>query len=200
MSYDLDQYQVDLYKNGGTNDTYSWATGTFVLPLAVTASADQEPVVVVQAHAPYRLRTVRFRYTKQHTPPKLPKPVSTGAFTFVGGAMTVPAPTPNINGTFEWQAAGQLNFVSAVYNDDSDGYILSSPPYVYRSQQGWGGGSSNAPLDVQEAGIGPKVGWYLGNSLSFTDPSYAYNEPTYLPGGFFSEDLLNGPSDYPSFQ
>lgn len=201
MSYRLDQEQIDFYQTGGVADDYELVSGVFELPLAVEAAAGQSPVVVVEAHAPYRRRVIRFGFTKQVTPPVVPKPVSSGAFTFVGGSLSIPSPTPNLNGSFEWTVTGEYIFVSTVNVGDDDGYILSGPPLVYPSQiqsQTGSGTQSSQPEDVQVAGIGPKVGWQEGQQVDLTNPSYSYNEPSYLPAIFFSESLIAGPDSYPN--
>jgi hypothetical protein len=198
MSYKLDQEQADFYNGGGIATTHHLESGTFVLPLAVNPSATQPPVVVVQAFAPQRFMKVSFDMTKQMTPPRLPAPKSVGVFSFLGGQIEAPAPTPNLNGGFEWQVGGELNFVSTVYNAPDDEYILASMPFIYPTQEELGGVGTDAPLDVQEAGVGPQTGWKQGQLVNFDNPNYAYSEPSYLPGAFFSDDLLTGPETYPN--
>ncbi len=200
MSYTLDQEQADFYSGGGVADEYELVTGTFALPLAVEAAEDQAPVTLVQAHAPYRIRRVRFDMTKQGAPPVCPKPVDTDAFTFVGGVLGIPAPTPNLNGTFEWQVVGEYTFVSGVYNAPADGYVLTSLPFVYPTQVLNQSSGAALPEDVEGAGIGPKAGYTAGQQVDLTNPNYGYNEPTYLPGVFFSGDLVSGPTQYPQIQ
>jgi hypothetical protein len=88
-----------------------------------------------------------------------------------------------------------------VYNADSDGFALTSLPFVYPSQRqniNQSASSTGQPEDVKVAGVGAKAGWSIGQTVSLTDPSYSYNEPAYLPGVFFSETLVNGPTEYPT--
>lgn len=198
MQASLDQEQTQLYGDYGLNNSYTFVSGAFALPVA-TEDEDESPVDVVQAFKAYRVRNVSFAAKKNATPPVVPAPESVGAFSFLGGEINVPAPVPTTNHSFQWEVGGELMFVCTAAS--SEGLILGNRPMIFEQQAVLPIASSNAgmPDDVQTAGRGPLVGYVLGQAIDLTSPFYTYPEISYLPQTFMSTALINGPATYPDF-
>jgi hypothetical protein len=198
MPYVLDQEQTQLYSDYGLNNSYTFVSGVFALPVA-TEDDTESPVDVVKAFAPYRVRNVSFAAKKNSTPPVIPAPESAGAFTFLGGEIAVPAPVPTTNHTFQWQVDGELTFICTAA--DSDGLILGNRPMIFEQQAAIPPAdiSDTMPEDVQLSGRGPVAGYLLGEAIDLENPAYLYPEISYYPSKFFSTALLTGINTYPNF-
>jgi len=202
MAFTLDQEQVGLYKDYPFTNNYTLMSGRFVLPVALdNPTTTESPVDVIQAFTPYRMRTLSFAADKEGTPPLFPAPSTSGAFTFIGGDLTLPAPAPQANGRFRWSGSGEYVFVSTAQQEATLGFVIGQRPFVYASQDDLpiNDQSQGIPREVSLAGRGPKTGYLLGQAIDLTSPLYVYDEPSYLPKTFFSTDLLNGPQTYPLF-
>lgn len=198
MPYTLDQEQAQLYQDYGMTDDYTFVSGAFALPVA-TSDTTESPVDVVQAFRPYRVRNLRFNAKKNATPPVIPSPESVGEFTFLGGDISVNAPTPTSDHNFQWTVGGELTFICTA--PTTDGLILGTRPMIFEQQAAIPLFSVNSdmPDDVQAAGRGAVAGYRLGEQVDLTNPFYLYPEISYLPATFFSTDLLTGPATYPDF-
>lgn len=204
----LDQEQAELYTRAGWVNEYDFAPGVMILPVAeeppsnpLQTSTPWSPVVAVRAHAPYRTRTVTYSAKKTNAPPFLPTPTDSGDFLFVGGSVAIPYPTLAINGLYEWDATAQYTYVSATNNAAGDGLVLGGPAFVttIQAQNALSGGNLvGAPSDVVNSGVGPKAGYSLGRALNTNSPNYSYSEPTFFPATFFSQDMVSGPTAYPT--
>jgi len=196
-----DSRQGKLYKNIGQDNTYEIVTGKFVLPVAqatpANSDATYQPVVIVQAFAPYRIRQVAYQANKEVNPPQIPTPTDSGPYTFIGGVVSIPLPSWNTSGFLNWKVATQYVFIENVYTDLNSGYVLGQPPVVWSSQVAdVNNASQNGPIITQQSGIGPKVGYGDSLNLSISNPDYLYPEPSYFPSFFHSNDLISGPTDY----
>ncbi len=198
MAYTLDQEQTQLYKDYDLQNDYTFVSGAFALPVAGEEDGTS-PVDVVQAFRPYRVRNLKFSASKNNSPPILPSPQTTGAFSFLGGDISVPSPYPTSNNSFQWTANGELTFVCTAAT--TDGLILGNRPMIFEQQAAIPQFSSGSdlPADVQVAGRGPIAGYRLGEQINLNDPLYQYPEISYFPSVFFSTDLLTGPESYPNF-
>lgn len=198
MATVLDQEQTQLYADYGMDNAYTFVSGTFALPVADEGDTES-PVDVVTAFRPYRIRNLSFSAKKSSTPPVIPAPESVGAFSFLGGEISVPTPLPLPNYQFQWEVTGQLTFICTAA--DSDGLILGNRPMIFEQQTAVPvvAATDSMPEDVQQSGRGPIAGYQLGQQLDLNNPNYLYPEITYFPSVFFSTSLLSGPASYPEF-
>lgn len=137
----LDGYQVDRYNKLVMESSWDIRPGTFILPVAEAPPTDPEelkkwsPVVAVQAHAPFRDKRVVYGAEKENGPPVYPMPADAPNLKFVGGTVSVPYPAVNSAGGYTWQLACEYHFVeTGALNQETDGYVLGSPPWVYSQQ------------------------------------------------------------------
>ncbi|MDY3557605.1 hypothetical protein R5W23_000132 [Gemmata sp. JC673] len=182
---------------------YTFDPGRFALPVAELPPTDPQelanwsPVVMVQAYAPQMKRTSRFYEKKTGTPPQIPTPKDAGAFQILSGTLVFDAPIAHANGTkFDWGVAGEYTFIQAVRVDPKDGFLLNGLPIELETQRQnaiqYGQGTAPSAGPVVQAGQDAKVGYAQAQYISFSDPRYAYNTPTYFPGQFLSDTMLNG--------
>lgn len=198
-----DTAHADLYKHHALDNQYEMVPGTFALPVAdeapedATELADWSPVVVVQAHAPYRIRRVAWATRKSGAPPVIPSPETTGAFTFVGGAIHFDYPRFDALGSgFLWSIKGEYAFVETVRSDVSDGWILGSEPVPSQVNQQllttYGGGTAPEIGAVSQAGVEVKMAYAESLGLSLTSADYTFWSPTFFPGALANDGMLNG--------
>jgi hypothetical protein len=198
-------YQYDGYD---IQNEYTIEPGVMAMPVAATAEEaadpDFEPVVTIQLHVPYRRRRVRFEAKKKNTPPVLPAPADTGAFTFLGGSLAVPSPVLDAElRDFTWTAVGQYEFVETAkasrgdkYQTYADGFVLGMQPWLYVSQidnayavAGEAIADGGAALD---GGLDVQAGALQGKGFDFSSTTAQYNTPSYYPPEFFNNAILNG--------
>lgn len=202
-----DQKKGGQYLGYGGHHEYELVTGTFALPVAV-AEDDLEdgesPVVVVQAHCPYRKRVLAFDAKKTGSPAVLPSPESTGAFTFIGGSIVFDQPSFDGSMTsFVWHGQGVYEYVETVRSRVSDGFLLMSFPFKTAAQSDTLSQGQSLPQGqtaaqpqggaVAQAGSYAQAG-YSQAPISLSSGGYAYNVPCYWPGAFFNAELANGGS------
>lgn len=203
-----DEIQAPLYPNGVvTADEYVIDPGVCVLPVAEdpplsdSALADWSPVEVFALHAPFRVRRAMGRATKQNNPPVVPAPADSGAFAFIGGTVGIAANLSADLANFNWNVVTSYTFVEDCVSRVGDGFVLSTAPWTWQTQQinqAQVGGAPTPPVGsaVSLAGLDAKVGYGLGQAINLNS-SWGYNTPTFFPGTLFSVDLINGgpPSD-----
>lgn len=197
-----DVAQSGAYRSGGMENTYTLEPGVFVLPVAEEPPTNTEeltdwsPVVVVQAHAPYRIRQVKFSTKKSGSPPVLPSPQDCGAFTFIGGSLYFPSPAADPSGSrFLWHGAGEYVFVEEARSAVEDGFVLGSDPipnstYLALRQILPAGQPQTGA--VSQAGDEVKIAYGEAGQVSLNAPSYSYYSTAYFPGVFFNTGMLNG--------
>lgn len=176
----------------------------FHLPIAVSEDDlenGDSPVVTVVAHAPHRIRRVVFCTKKAGGPPMVPSPESTGAFTFLGGALHFDYPGFDATGTAHtWQVRGEYAFVETVKHTDDGGYVLGSvviPSAInFTLNQIYGGGQAPPEGAVQQAGPDVTMGYRESLGVDFTAATYSYHCPTFYPGRFLHNGMLNGDFTY----
>lgn len=192
---DLGAY-AGLYESGPAllND-YTLMSGVCVIPVAEEPPEDPEelktwsPVIKLQLHAPYRIRNAKYIARKNNSPPVLPSPGDTGKFIFLGGSVSF-LNAPNSASNFDWSCNAAYSYVENCVSRTLDGFVLGTIPFQLMSQtqnQQAAGGSPTIPYGaISEAGLDAKVGWLQ----SATGPTY-YNTPSYFPGLFFNDGLMN---------
>lgn len=215
--FPLDDQAASLYRDYQLVNDYQLNEGVFALPVAEEAPSGPEelkawsPVQIVRAHSAFRVRTVSFDAKKQQAPPVVPKPADTGAFKFLGGNLTLPAPTLTMNlSDFDWRAYGTFVFVEGTISRPEDGYIIGSGPYTLQSQKDnydAFGGSVPAPSRVggepivggaiAQAGPDAWVGQLQANQVAFDAP-YWINCPSLMAGVFNMNDTMLNAGPAPS--
>ena len=205
-----DNYQWFNYAELGCLDEFELKAGAYELPIAADPPTDLDalktwsPVVVVQAHAPYRIKRVNFKAKKNGSPPQIPSPASSGALVFLGGTLVFPTPQPDMTtSTFNWQAMGRYEFIENCRSDNSDGFVLTGRPFTLQVQAD----NQNLPFAgnvdygaVAQAGPDAQMGYLVGQAAQsdgLTDPYFAYTIPTFWPSMFLSADVLNGYAPIP---
>lgn len=205
----LDMGQVPLYENGmDINNTYTTHSGVCVLPLAEDPPTDPaelatySPVVVLQLHAPYRERQVMYKTIKDSTPPVLPAPVDAGSFVFLNGQTTVHNTLRQDQLGFDWQAVCLYTYIELPPPMPGDGLVLGTPPWIWPAvKDAVGGGSAlGAALNpalpttgaVATAGAEVLLAAAAGNSIDPSQGAYTYQFPSFYPGTFFNNYLVNG--------
>lgn len=195
--------QTPLYYGGeDIKNAYAFMSGVCVLPLAEEPPTDEfeletwSPVVIARLHAPYRIRRVVYDVEKQNTPPVIPTPgVDAGKFVFVGGALGI---HPVQNQTFtmwDWKVAAEYVYVEDCVSRPEDGFVLGTPPWEWQS-------TLEAVLPpgtptigaISQAGTEPRMGYTAGETIDTEDGMnpYFYSFPSYLPGAFLNDSLING--------
>lgn len=204
----MDSGQSDRYRKLGLTNDYSVYSGKYVLPVAEEAPTDPAelaswvPFDVVAVHAPYRLRVFAYNVDKEQNPPVLPAPEDSGAYKFLAGVYTLPHPSVQTDNSFRWSANVLLTFAEQCASNSDTGFVLGNTVDATQSQYntaGLGGGvsqNSDAPANVRLGGVGPKVGWVLGNQINLLTASWQYNEPSYFPANLLSSELVAGPTAY----
>ncbi len=201
------QEQVAVnYLDGPTFiNEYDLVEGVAILPVAESPPDNPSelqnwsPVVRIRLHSPYRIRTARFRALKQNGPPVLPGPGDQGAFIFTGGSVLF----NNVyvkNGVFNWDCTATYQYVENCVSRTIDGFVLGVPAIPYPVTEGLlsviggvlggagiGGFAVPSPGAIAYAGDQAKIGWTSQNTLG---PDL-YNYPTFFPGVFFNDGLMN---------
>lgn len=202
--------QLNSYPAGvDQSNIYTFEPGVMVLPVAEDPPTDLaalktwSPVDVVRLHAPYRFRRVSMNTQKQNNPPVIPTPADTGSFVFVGGAIGLTTSLNQSFRNFDWTAVTEFMFVENCVSRPQDGLVLGTGPYQWDmtavNSMYYGLPPQSSVIGaVANAGIAALSGYQMGSMI---DPAagtfggaagYAYNEPSFFPGTFFSDDLLNG--------
>lgn len=193
-----------LYHEYACDNEYTVNPGTLVLPVAEdqpTATADLatwSPVVVIQAFAPSRHRTVRVAAQKDGAPPLLPAASTSGPFTFVGGAYYFHGPQINSGcSNHIWAARGELHFVENVAGTDSGFVLGNSCPYATQIdvslRNKFGVTDANATGAVAASGSDVKAGFTEARrNVDLSKSSYAYYNTTYYPSQFFNTGMVSG--------
>lgn len=200
----VDQVQANLYRSHSLNNEYTLLSGKFSLPVAEEPPVDPgelaswSPVVVVAAHAPYRLREAVFEVQKNGTPPMIPSPEDTGAHKFLGGSLYFHGPQidPQASG-FVWTVTGSYIFAEYVRSDPGDGFILGSFPFETSLSQFPKNtfGTNTVPQfgAVTLGGGDVRAAFAESQSISFTNPlGYTYYSTSFFPGVHCNPGLLNG--------
>lgn len=206
MSLSLDNNHALLYrKYGGTND-YILSSGAFALPVAEPVPTDPvtlaswTPVVVVQAFAPYRTRTVSFDVEKQGSPPMIPAPEDAGPHTFLEGGIRFSTPAINSDAkTSTWRVEGKYTYCETVYANADTGFVLGTPyPFNTYAQQNrlTAYPIQNTPLPALVSQCGKEVqsGYVEAErAVDFTAAiGYSYSNPTYYPTIFLHSGMVSG--------
>lgn len=200
-SNSLDNTQSTLYTEHGLDNNYVLHSGKFSLPIAqleppgVSKTNPWSPVAVVQAHAPYRTRQVRFNTTKDGAPPVVPSPQDSGASVFLNGVIHFDYPKINATvQTYSWTVSGDYTFVENVRANANDGFILGDYPFfnVITSSQSGGSPPQNYTGAVSYASTDVFIGYNAGQQITSLNTYYAYSVPTYYPGIFLSSSMLIG--------
>jgi len=212
MAVKLDGAQAGRYNNANLSNQYVVNSGTFVLPVAEEAPTDPtelanwKPLVVVKAHAPYRLRKVNYAAKKEVTPPILPAPEDSGAFVLLTGSVSLPHPKVRPGGDFVWTGATEYYMAEVAPVNSEAGMVLGGlfDAFDLPTQAVTGAGvgiglgvaGNSLPTSVRESGNGPKAGWVAAQSIDLNNPAWDYREPSYFPSQLFSSDLLCGINGY----
>jgi len=199
---------VNYYEGPSFANDYEIVEGVMVLPVAESPPESPSdlkswsPVVKIRLHSPYRIRTSKFSAVKQNGPPVLPGPGDQGAFIFTGGSLAF----SNVyvqDGVYNWNSVVVYQYVENCVSRTIDGFVLGTPavPYpttmmdfslsTFSGSPGFAGGSGsptiNSPGAIAYAGEQAKTGWLnqaVGPDL--------YNFPSFFPGVFFNDGLMNG--------
>lgn len=199
----VDVPHAGSYKSHQLYNQYELVEGLFHLPVAENPPEDEQelaewsPVVTVRAFAPHRIRHVQFATKKFGAPPVIPSPETTGAFTFIGGAINFPAPILSADGTgFTWNVSGEYGFVETVRSSPDDGFVLGSDPIpnsVYQEMRKiYGGGGQPEQGAVASAGEEVRIGYAEGQAVDFSNSYYSYWSQSYFPAVFLHTGMLNG--------
>lgn len=202
----LDSIQCPLYDPSTQSaDEYEMVSGAVVLPIAQTPPTSESalgswsPVVVLQLHAPYRIRRTRTSSQKTNNPPVVPSPQDTGKFVFLGGTLTIQNMMNSRLDTFDWFVGSDYTFVENCVSRVQDGYVLTSMPWAWMTTaSNLTRGTSTAvssPGAVGQAGTDAKVGYNQASSIDLNG-TWGYNTSTYFPGNLFNETLINGGPTY----
>lgn len=201
-----DGVQASLYENGVViANEFAFDSGVCVLPVAEDAPesegelASWSPVVILRLHAPYRVRRTNYRADKSTNPPVMPTPEKdSGTFVFVGGSLGVRNVLNQSYSTYDWTVNTDFLYVENNVSRNRDGYVLGVPPWKTVSSAANEAGIAAATPTVgavAHAGREVLVAKNMGDNISPDAASagtYLYNMPSYLPGTFFSDNLVNG--------
>jgi hypothetical protein len=201
----LDAAQTEHYKSLEMASNYAFHPGSFVIPLAEEVPTNPVeaqsyvPFVVVQAHAPYRLRNVQYNAVKNRNPPVIPAPVDQGAYTFLGGTVNLPHPAVQTDGSLQWGVFVNYLFAEECRSDTTVGLVIgnSVDALAIQAQNVNFQNYSDAPPNVTGGGVGPKAGWTLAKLINLNSPSWSYTEPSYFPAQLFSAEMVGGSTTYP---
>lgn len=206
MSTHLDAAQSDHYRSLGLENDYAFVSGTHILPLAEDPPTDPaelaawKPFVAVKTHADYRVRNFRYTAAKERTPPVMPAPADHGAYTFVGGSLSIPHPAVQSDGSVRWTATANYLFVEGCASNTTTGFVIGNSVDALPQQvenAGYAGNATDAPANIQQGGVGPKAGWVLGKLINLDYPAWDYREPSYFPAQLLSTEMICGPAYYP---
>lgn len=201
---DVDSAQQPLYQGGVdiAND-YAFESGVCVLPIAEDPPESEgelqtwSPVRVMRLHAPYRIRRQSYTARKQNNPPVVPEPADTGKFIFLGGAMGVSNVLNQGYANYDWVVSTEFSYVENCVSRPEDGLVLGAPPWdtdievVNRFNIQPATPTIGA---ISEAGAEAKVGFQMGvdtEAAEFDFGVYGYNNRSFFPGQFFSDELFN---------
>ncbi len=203
MNPRLDGPQAPRYNNADLLNHYAIETGVYIMPVAEApptdpvALANWKPFVEVRLHAPYRMRKVSYTAQKDITPPIIPEPADSGAYTFLAGSVSIPHPKVRPNGEFCWTVATDYFYAEASPSHSESGFVLGGIFDTFDTPgQGLGASASDAPASVREAGADVKAGWYLAKSIDLNNPAWSYSEVAYFPAQLFSSDMISGVQGY----
>jgi hypothetical protein len=200
----IDQLQSVLYEQGcDISNVYTPRPGVCVLPLAEDPPTDPfelysySPVAVLRLHAPYRERRVSYVTNKDSAPPVVPAPVDAGSFKFVGGTIGVHNTLRQDQLGFDWQTVTDYSFVELAVPLPGDGLVLGTPPWIWSPvalavQSGTVQPAEPTFGSVATAGSEVLYAKGAGDSIDPSSGAYAYQFPSYFPGTFFNNFLVNG--------
>lgn len=201
------QAVAGLYPDGvPLANAYQFDPGVCVLPVCEDPNETNpawSPVEVGRLHAPFRTRTVRYEGEKESTPPVAPAPGTVGRFQFLGGSITF---TNSWNTTFQncdWGVTTEYSYVETCVSRNQDGFVLGTPPFYAAptleniAAAGYGSPTFGA---VAAAGRPAKLGYMMGNMAAPNgtlpaDGRWGYNEPSFYPGNFLNDGLVNSSVD-----
>jgi hypothetical protein len=201
-----DSVQGSLYEQGmEISNDFDFDPGVCILPLAEDPPESEgelatwSPVVVLRLHAPYRQRKTRYNTAKTNNPPIMPTPEKdSGAFIFVGGTLSIQNVMNQSYISFDWLVQSEYIYVENCVSRNQDGYVLGMPPWRWETNAiNAAGFAPAAPTigAVSHAGSDVLVAAAMGGNIVPDQDStgtYFYNMTNYLPGRFFSDNLING--------
>ncbi len=202
--YPFDQTQQPLYEQGmDISNVYEPRAGVCVLPLAEDPPTTTEelrtysPVVVLRLHAPYRERKVVYKAIKSSTPPVMPAPVDAGSFVFLSGQIAVHNTLRQDQLGFDWQMACAYSYIEVSPPMPGDGLVLGTPPWVWAPvaavvKSGQVGTSQAMTGSVATAGAEVLYAKGSGDAINPSTGAYTYQFPSFYPGTFFNNFLVNG--------
>ena len=208
MGTPIDQNQMVLYPEGaGINNTYSLVSGMAILPIAAMPPTDAEalaewsPVVILQLHAPYRMRRIARGNAKQNTPPVMATPQSVGAFVFLGGSLTFQTAMNSSQYQSDWMVSSEYVYVENCVSRPQDGFILGSQPFqtlpISDAIVGYGGLVDPTAGAILQGGAAAQAGYSEGfykiGDVGEIAADVLYANGTFYPGDLFNDDLDNGP-------
>lgn len=201
-----DSVQGSLYEQGmEINNDFEFDPGVCILPLAEDPPESEgelatwSPVVVLRLHAPYRMRKTRYSAIKTNNPPIMPTPEKdSGSFIFVGGSLNVQNSLNQSYISFDWTVTTDFLYIENCVSRNQDGYVLGTPPWRWETNtiNAMGNAQANAIIGaVAHAGPDVLVAANMGANIIpdlQSAGTYMYNMSNYLPGTFFSDNLVNG--------
>jgi hypothetical protein len=206
MGYPNDSNQANLYTAEGYNNAYELRPGVCILPLAEDPPSLEDgleswsPVVVLQLHAPYRIRKVIHLSEKKNNPPPIPSSADQGSFIFIGGSVSIQNTLNTTFCNFDWSVGCVYTFVENCVSREQDGYVLGSSPFTWASdaENKMSGYSAPTVGAVAHSGVDVLVGYrqglqIVGNLVTGNlQERWGYNTPCYYPGTLVYSELVNG--------
>lgn len=201
-----DGVQASLYDQGVEIDNvFEFDPGVCVLPVAEDPPdsegelATWSPVVILRLHAPYRIRKTRYDASKSNNPPVMPTPEKdSGNFVFLGGALGVKNSMNQSYHSFDWRCVSEYSYVENNVSRNQDGYVLGTGPWntlTAEINKLNFSPSARTVGAVAHAGEEVLVAAGMGDAIvpdANSAGTYSYNMNSYLPGTFFSDNLVNG--------
>lgn len=199
-----DGLQANNYTEGmAVNNLFDFSSGVCVLPIAEDPPESEgelatwSPVVVLRLHAPYRMRKTTYAADKSNTPPVMPSPQKdSGKLIFMGGQMNVTNRMNASNCMWDWTSICDFTYIENCVSRTQDGFVLGAAPWIYESSalEAMIVPPANPTIGaISEAGIEARIGYTQGQMVNFANPlSYTYNIPSFLPGQFFSDQMVDG--------
>ena len=131
---DLTRERVDIQAtyipnlNSGCESRYELHEGLLVIPVL---GEPTDPPVIARIHSPYTTRVSGFSYAKVAAPPQIPSPGNTRTgHMFLGGSISLPAPSTSGEGILTYATSGLYNFVLPTHATTSGKTIMfDAHPY-----------------------------------------------------------------------
>ena len=107
------------------NHTYKDVSGLTVVPRAVGHA------VVIELHESFGMRQLTFSAMRQNRPPEIPPSGDLQNDTYVGGAITLPRPTPVGSGDgYNWMVSGEYTYLQTTNRvAENTGFPTGTVPY-----------------------------------------------------------------------